>query len=202
MYENKQDETIHQDRSQEINFVADGHRYIVNGVELPSVSKIMESLSKEKYDNIDAEVLARASKRGTAVHKAVELYETLGIESNDELVKDHLIEYRIAKRLHGIDVQKVELMMTNGLYCGTVDNISIVGGKLCIVDLKATSVINTDLLEVQLAGYQQLAFDNGYIIEKTYVLHLKKDGFKFKEIRPNKMLWQSLLEKYYDSLGS
>jgi len=196
MYEEEQSQIIHK-AGNKIDFIEDGHRYVVNGIELPSVSKIMESLSKEKYANIDVVTLERASKRGTKVHKTVELFENLGLLATDDM-REYLIEYQIAKRLYNIEVCNTELMMTNGRYCGTVDQISLLDGHLCIVDIKATSMINTDLLEVQLAGYLQLAYDNGFIIEKTYVLQLKKDGFKFKEIIPNNMLWQSLLDNYYD----
>ena len=45
------------------------HTYRLDGFEIPSVSAIMEPLSRSKYAHISEEILDMAASRGTAVHK-------------------------------------------------------------------------------------------------------------------------------------
>lgn len=65
-------------------FNEEEHRYYLNGEELPSVSKIKEDLTD--FSMVDREVLNRAARFGTAVHKMCEYYlaETLDFGSLDE----------------------------------------------------------------------------------------------------------------------
>lgn len=179
-----------------IRFQEEPHLYFVDGLELPSVSAIMRPLSEQYYANLNSAVVQNAAERGKAVHRAIEDFEKMGVVPIDPELVNYWKSYVVAKKLHDIKPIDIEKMLTNGVFCGTLDQIALVKGALCIVDLKATSAINTILLEVQLAGYLELARANGYEITQTYVLHLKKDGFKFKAIEPNFPLWNRLKELY------
>lgn len=53
-------------------FDEEKHIYVVNGEQYSSVSKVKEPLTD--FSMVDREVLARAARFGTAVHKMVELY--------------------------------------------------------------------------------------------------------------------------------
>ena len=179
-----------------ITFDEELHRYIVGGKVLPSVTQIMKPLTEEKYANIDKSVLMKASDRGTRVHKAIEMYEQFGIDTTDLEIKPYLTQYKIAKRLEKFEVLENELMMTNFEFCGTLDIVGTLDDKIILVDLKATSQINTDLLEVQLAGYDELARFNGIEPQGYYVLHLTKKNYKFKPISLNELLWEMLKGDY------
>ena len=74
--------------------------------------------------------------------------------------------------------------------------IAIYRGQLVIIDLKATSKINTELLEIQLAAYLRLLHDLNIDIQEAYCLHLKENAFKFVEIQPNFTLWNDLMAQY------
>ena len=177
----------------EIIFDEFNHTYTLNGVILPSVTQVMKRLSKEYYTDINQAVIEKAGKRGTKVHQAIELYETMGVY--DEQVKDYVLQYLRAKSAYKFTPIKQELMLTNGIYCGTVDMIANMNDKLVLIDLKATSKINDILVEVQLAGYKQLLSDNGIEVEDCYVLHLTNKSAKLKKIRPNETLWKELLDE-------
>lgn len=179
----------------QITFIEETHQYYVNGKQLPSVSEIMSVMSKEYYADINPTVLANAAKRGTKVHEAIEVYEKFGLETEDIEIYPYLRSYKVAKQLEKFEVFENELRLHNGEFAGTLDMLAILNGTV-IVDLKATSKINTELLEVQLAGYQELAIANGYDIRQVYVLHLKKDGYKFKIITPNDIMWQEMKREY------
>lgn len=177
----------------EIIFDELSHTYTLNGVVLPSVTQVMKRLSKEYYTDINQAVIEKAGKRGTKVHQAIELYETMGVY--DEQVKDYVLQYLRAKSAYKFTPIKQELMLTNGIYCGTVDMIANMNDKLVLIDLKATSKINDILVEVQLAGYRQLLSDNGIEVEDCYVLHLTNKSAKLKKIRHNETLWKELLDE-------
>ena len=88
------------------------------------------------------------SKRGTYVHKAVNLYEKglLNFETLDEYTEPYLNQYLDFK-------QHTEFKMLSGeqivyyqhsdyskiLYCGTYDLIGILNGNVVIIDIKTNS---------------------------------------------------------------
>jgi hypothetical protein len=186
----------------EVEFIESSHTYVYEGIIIPSVSSVMSSLSTEKYKNISRERLNNAADRGTRVHKAVENYEKYGKNIDDLEIKPYLLAYKIAKKLHRFTVMDTERQLTNGRYAGTLDMIAVHEGKLIIIDLKATSTINYDLLEVQLAAYYELCHANNISVQDTWVLHLKPGKFKFEPITPNQPLWIHLLEHYEQTNNS
>lgn len=185
----------------QIAFEEESHTYTVNGKRLPSVTQIMKKLSEKHYENISEHRMRNASDRGKRVHLSIELYEQMGIDPTDD-VKDYVTQYKVAKRLEKFKVLKNEVMMTNGEFCGTVDIIGEIDGDLVLIDLKATSKIYIDMLEIQLAGYEELATHNGFQVKACYGLQLKPNGYKWVRIKPNRMLWQTLKYEYIESIES
>lgn len=195
MHKEDSQEGLHQDRVQ-ITLEEETHTYRVDGKVLPSVSEIMREASENHYAAIPIATLEKAADRGKRVHRAVEMFERFGIEPEDDEIKPYFIQYRIAKRLEGFEVLESELMMTNGEYCGTIDILANLKGFTTLIDIKATAKINDDLLEVQLAAYDKLLVHNDKTPMAHYCLQLKTNGYKFKAIEPNEMLWEDYLEKH------
>ena len=181
----------------EIEFIESTHEYFVDGRRLPSVSEIMKPLSEQTYLDINPRVLANAAKRGTAVHMAVEMLEMLGVYSPDEEIRQIVQNYKVAKKLKKFEPIYQEIRLTNREFCGTLDMIAEMDGKIVIIDLKNTSKINHDLLAVQLQAYRELCEFNGIEIQGLYCLQLKKDGYKFVEVRGNEFLWNDLKKDYF-----
>ena len=201
MYEaNKEKELL--ESQYQVEFIEESHTYIYEGVMIRSVSAIMNPMSEKKYATISKARLENAAHRGTRVHKVVEDFEKYSLATHDKEIKPYLMAYRIAKKLHNFEVLDNEKRLTNGRYAGTLDMIAKLDGKLVIIDLKATSVINYDLLEVQLAAYYELCQFNNIKIDETYVLHLKPGAYKFLKIEPNFPMWQHLLEHYEQTNSS
>lgn len=63
----------------ELEFEEKKHVYTLRGMELPSVTKIMQPLSSYIYSRVDAKTLNAAADKGTAVHGACESYIKFGI---------------------------------------------------------------------------------------------------------------------------
>ena len=165
------------------------HQYRVEGKVLPSVSEIMRGMSENYYSNVHPAVLQHAADRGTRVHKAIEIYERLGIEPDDDTWV-YFDRYLKAKKKHKFEVVQTEIMLTNFQYCGTLDQLILINGELAINDIKVTSKRNIELLEVQLAAYEELALYNMKKVKKCYCTHLTKTSGVMVEIKPNRELWQ------------
>lgn len=160
------------------------HIYRLDGKQIPSVSQIMEPLSKAKYGGIDDAVLNKAANRGTAVHTAIEIFiktdgfvdiqpEFAGyMEAFEAWWKDFepeplASEYRMYHKLMG--------------YAGTADLLCRIGGKLTLVDYKTSAAVSEKLHGVQLEAYAQALSSHGIEVEDKLILHLKKDG-EFKAV--------------------
>ena len=141
MYETNNKKKLPKSKYQ-VEFLEESHTYIYEGVIIPSVSEVMNPLSEKKYATISKARLENAADRGTRVHKAVEEFEKTGKQTDDLEIRPYLMAYRIAKKLHKFEVFDNEKRLTKGKYAGTLDMIAKLDGKLIIIDLKATSVIN------------------------------------------------------------
>ena len=70
--------------SEELVFQEKGHKYFLDGEEIPSVSEITRFLSREVYGEIDSITLSRAAEKGTAIHKLTETLDREGsVECNE-----------------------------------------------------------------------------------------------------------------------
>ena len=184
--------------SAKVKFDKVTHTYTVGGKKLPSVTQIMRPLSEQHYADIPHEIMENARQRGTRVHEAIEIYDMFGAETDDKEIRPYLVGYRMAQELHKFHPKFSEQIMACEEYCGTVEIIAKMKDDLIIIDLKATSKINFELLEVQLAGYMRLARENNHAIERTYVLQVKPYAFRFVEILPNYELFEKLLKEHYE----
>lgn len=188
-----------------LKFYDEDHRYELDGVEIPSVSEISRFASREVYTNdISKYTLDNAKERGTTVHKATELLDTVGkceiapeysgyINSyisfrQDFNIKSYLfIEKSIADdnaensyagtldRVYEIDEDFIKAVKK---YCRV--DISDKLGQLAIIDLKTSSTVQKVLAQIQLPAYANLIETNkiGYV-GLVGILHLKNNG-KYK----------------------
>ena len=186
-------------KSNRLTFEQETHTYRFDGKVIPSVTQVMKQASEDHYAGISPQRLAVAADRGTRVHKAIELYE-LGIEVIDPEVKPYVTNYRVAKALNHIEPHEQELMLSNGIFAGTVDMLADVKGQQVLIDLKATAKFNKELAEIQLAGYVELLEYNGIGVNGTYILHLTKDSHKLHKVTPNFEKWEAMKHAYLSSL--
>mgnify|MGYP007106074803 FL=1 len=63
----------------ELEFEEQKHIYTLHGMELPSVTKIMQPLSSFIYSRVDSRTLSAAADKGTIVHNACENFIKFGI---------------------------------------------------------------------------------------------------------------------------
>ena len=127
--------------------------------------------------NIDTEVLAKAGRRGTKVHKICEgIITGIGEIGVDEETLGYVESFKLWWE-KGVEVIKVEERFWDDVLelTGQVDLIIKTEEGLAIVDLK-TSSRPSKTWEAQGSAYAYLAKKAGYDIKKIYFLHLNKLG--------------------------
>lgn len=181
--------------NRKIQFNSEKHQYVVDGKVVPSVSEIMKPLTEGYYKGIPKYILKNAQKRGTAVHEAIENYILFDVIS--EKYRGYVEQFITFVHENALYVDRTEMALSNGVYAGTVDLVlKRLNGKLILVDIKTTNVINESLVKVQLNAYKDLLLEYEYNIEECSVLHLKEDSYNFVTIEPDKETWSKLLNEY------
>ena len=167
------------------------HIYTVDGRQLPSVSAIMRPLSEEYYKDVPNKYMQVARERGIEIHDAIETY--LMFDIMPTVWEDYLKSFKSWMNYVGFEVIKTEMMLTNNVYCGTIDLYGEIQSRRVLIDIKTTSKKNTKLLEVQLQAYKELAEYNKIPVDDLYYLGLYKDGYDFSMIQGNETKWRELL---------
>lgn len=172
------------------------HKYYYGGKELPSVSKVMESITCHFYSDIPQMALDIACERGTQVHKAILDFELFDDYEIEDKYKEYFESYLKFKEDYKPEILHQEKMLTNGEFAGTIDYICKINNKTWLIDHKTSKEIHENLIAVQEYGYKELCVYNDIKIDKFGVLHLKKDGYELREITPNEEMWNCCYKCY------
>lgn len=177
-------------------FFDQGHKYTLDGEELPSVSELCRFISREIYTDVTQWRLDLAAERGTAVHKACEALDKFGSVDVDNGILPYVQAYLKFCKDHTAKWQKIEFAAYHPAdkYAGTVDRYGFLDGVLSLLDIKTSYTIHTPLCSAQLNLYRRMLITNGFQVDKLYILHLKKDGeyklklFEFDDAVPDGLI--------------
>ncbi len=164
-----------------LEFFEKGHRYELDGVEIPSVSEVTEILSKEVYGDIDEDILKRAAAKGTAVHEATVTLEKEGSVECDAELEGYVMAYSSFLSSNDVKWQYTEEPVHYKTdYAGTIDRYGVMNGERVIVDIKTTKSIGKKhklLYTAAQSLYAMAVADNkGAIVDALYILQLKENG--------------------------
>ena len=183
-------------------FFDKAHLYELNGKQVPSVSELARFASREVYGNVEQYTLDNASFRGTAVHKSTEVLDKYNEVECDPSIENYVRAYIKFRKDFGItEYVAIEKALASEKmeFAGTIDRVVKIDekfakafkeqtkidisksiGKLAIVDLKSSAVVQKVLAQIQLNGYQKLVTENGIgEVAVLMILHLDKEG-KYK----------------------
>ena len=166
-----------------IEFIEDGHIYLLDGVITPCVSDILHFIFPDKYKNVNKTILNKKAEYGSTIHKAIECLEQgLKIPKLNYIQELSLEQYKKLKNEYNIEVLSQEQKIHyKDLYCGTYDMEANVNGIHSLVDIKTTAELDYEYLSWQLSFYE-LAI--GKRFKKLYCLWLpKKDLGRLVEIK-------------------
>lgn len=196
-------------------FYDEGHQYELNGEKVPSVSEIARFASREVYGSTEQYTLDNAASRGSAVHKSTEILDKYGVVECDNYIEPYIRAYVSFRKDYGIkEYVAIEKALASETmqFAGTIDRIFVITeqfaqkfkeqtkidvsnlvGKLAIIDLKSSSVVQKVLAKIQLNGYDLLVQENklgdvGLLI----ILHLTKESkYKVHNIERDKTLFMA-----------
>lgn len=183
-------------------FFDTGHQYTLNDEEIPSVSEISRFVSREIYGDINQFTLDNAANRGSNVHKSTEVLDKYNEVECDPNIEPYIRAYIQFRRDYGIkDYVAIErpLASEQMRFAGTIDRIVLIDegfaqkfkeqtkvdisgqiGKLAIIDLKSSAVVQKVLGIIQLNAYKILAEENKLgQVGVLAICHLEKDS-KYK----------------------
>lgn len=193
----------------EIQFIPETHTYIVDGKEIPSVSQILQKTGISDISGIPPEVLEKARMFGSSVHKFCELSDKGELDQYEiqPEVMLCLMSWERFKAENDVEIIEIEKPYYSHLgYCGTIDRLAKVGGKLTVIDIKTSSSVQKSAA-IQLAAYSLF-----FIEERVsrMVVHLDNEGgYKIlngaKNGRQRKAfmsdedfaMWEKILDVYY-----
>lgn len=161
-------------------FEPDAHEYKYRGLDVPSVTTILNPLYN--FDGIPKDHVEYARLRGQAVHKACELYDQndLDIDSLDPVIVPYLEAWIKFKADTGFIVHTAEKQLVHPTYryAGCIDRLGHMGmtGKDSVLDIKCVAKLSP-ITGLQIAGYKALAeLDKSAKYEDRYSVRLKNNG--------------------------
>lgn len=164
-----------------IEFIEEGHIYLMDGVIIPSVSEILHFIFPNKYAGIDKEILNKKAEYGSKIHETIECIEqNKTFPELDSIQEFSISQYKRLKEKYKIEVIDQEQMINfKDKYCGRFDMIANVNGFYSLCDIKTTATLDKEYLSWQLSFYE-LAFISMYGVsnfDKLYAIWLPKKGY-------------------------
>lgn len=161
------------------------HRYWLQGKELHGItSTLVQRAFPHTYDGVDEETLRKAAERGTAIHKAVEHYETDGEYSDCP----ELYNYAIIKGDHRLTWEESEYIVTDGeRYASAIDLVMTdEDGGIVLGDIKTTYTPHYDNAALQLSIYRRFfeMQNPGMKVAKIAIVWLRGDKYEYRELVP------------------
>lgn len=161
-----------------IEFVEDGHLYLISGILVPSVSDILNFIFPDKYSNVPKQILNSKAEYGSRVHEAIEhLEKGETLPQLNYLQEASLKQWEKLKSGNKIEVIEQEKMVNYGNhYCGRFDMIANVNGAYSLCDIKTTAKLDKESLSWQLSYYALAHNPDKYETEfdKFYAIWLPK----------------------------
>ncbi|MBQ7212427.1 MAG: PD-(D/E)XK nuclease family protein [Muribaculaceae bacterium] len=161
------------------------HTYTTaDGKELGGVTSLLarQGLTPD-YSSIPVGVLNRAAEYGTAVHSALEVFDTLGVEDEHlaDIIKAH------SNLTAGLTHVDSEYLVTDGEHIASkIDKVYTHDGKTAtLVDVKTTSKLHEDSVSWQLSIYAYLfeKMNPGIKVSALYAEWLPKPQYGLPEMK-------------------
>ena len=182
-----------------LEYIDESHTYIFNGVILPSITQILKLKFGNKYHGVSNSTLERAANLGTEVHKAIEDYETKGIENIElkELRNYVFLKVRNNFKCLKNEVPIVLFLDDKPVAAGRVDLILEQNGQVGIADIKRTSTFDKEYVAYQTNLYR-IGYQQTYGEDITFLrgLHLRENTRKYIELPINEDMPLKLVKDY------
>lgn len=185
----------------ELEYFDDGHIYLVDGIQVPSITEMLKVKFGHKYDGIPTATLNKAAERGTRVHASIEDY----VHGKAPVPCEELTSFKFLEFMHRFKVVGSEIMVilfSNGepIAAGRLDLVLSMHGEIGGADIKTTSVLDKEYLFYQLNMYRT-AYIQSYGVEWTFLkgIHLRRDKRKMVDIPIDPSATWEIVEKWREN---
>lgn len=172
----------------ELTFDEATHIYRLDGIQIPSVSRLMEPLKDAAYKGISERTLRRAADKGSSVHDSIEnfiKFQILDVNPEHKLFFQAFMDWWEENQpiVVGSEIRIYHKLLRYG---GTVDLLCYLRDKetgewkLILIDFKTTYALQDITCGIQLEAYERALASHGVQVDGKMILHLKRDG-RFKE---------------------
>ena len=173
------------------------HTYIVDGMELPSITSLLSLVYGDTYAHVNSTILKQAADYGTAVHAELQEHIDKRLENPEYNVKTFAYPetqhyFNVVEpiwKIKPVATEKIVVLYgpnNRPVAAGRFDLLCTVNDKLTLVDFKTTSAIHRQLVTAQLNLYRKAAIQSGYISNDDHVglgvIHLHKDTSRYTSI--------------------
>lgn len=183
-----------------LEYFDDTHTYLYDGLMLPSVTQILGVKYRNDYASVPPAVLDNASKRGTAVHKAIENFNVSGYDDGSEAVRN----FKFLQKQYGFEVLDSELPIVifkddMPIACGRLDMTMLMDGKTGVADIKTVSALNKEKIAYQLNLYR-IGLMQSYGVDAKFlkIIHLRNGIRKVIDSPVNEGMAWELIEKFLE----
>lgn len=183
-----------------VEFIDDIHQYLVDGCMVDSVTQILGVKYRNDYASVPPAVLDNASKRGTAVHKAIENFNVSGYDDGSEAVRN----FKFLQKQYGFEVLDSELPIVifkddMPIACGRLDMTMLIDGQTGIADIKTVSALNKEKIAYQLNLYR-IGLMQSYGVDAKFlkIIHLRDGIRKVIDSPVNEGMAWELIEKFLE----
>jgi hypothetical protein len=174
-------------------FDQEKHEYTLNGLRLPSVTQILESVGlSPDFSGVPAADLEFARQRGSAVHLAT-AYDDRGDLDEDSLdprIAPYLEAWRQFRRDFHFEPTEIEFMFYSKKhgYAGTLDRFGPSDlAPYTLIDLKTAAKVDLTATGPQTGAYSAgyCEFTGQALLKqiKRYAVQLQPDGYKLIECK-------------------
>lgn len=183
-----------------LNFIEETHQYLIDGVEVPSITQMLKLKFGKKYDGVSESVLYKAAERGTQMHEAIEGYVTFGAE--DESTELRNFKFLMKQYKMSPIASEIPVILFDGdepIAAGRLDLVLERDGEKGLGDLKRTAVLDREYLAYQLNLYRR-AYQQCYDTKISFLagIHLREDKRKLIQLPINDYIVDEIIAKEKD----
>jgi hypothetical protein len=162
-------------------YLAEEHRYLYDGRDLPSITRVLGAGGLVSYDGVPAHRVVRARDRGAAAHLAIRFVNEgrLDLSSLAPELEPYVFAWESFCSVHHADFipELVETPLADPLlgFAGTPDVVGAFRGNMSVIEIKCTAAVHAGH-HVQTAAQKLLLGGNRRPVVARYVLQLKPNG--------------------------
>jgi hypothetical protein len=145
-----------------LQFDESTHTYTLNGVVIPSVTQVLQSVGIIDYSRVPPPILASAARVGIAVHRACHFWDEGDLDESNlyPLIASYLAawkRFREEQDFIPVLIEQSLFATVNGMtFAGTPDRSGLMGGIPYLIEIKTADKSMERAWKVQTAAYAML----------------------------------------------